>query len=306
MRNVNINGLDLNLIPALEALLRLRNVTRAAGDVGMSQPAMSRALARLRHLQDDPLLVRTRAGYVLTPRAQAIQPQLAAAMHSLREVFQRQAFDASAERRTLSLAATDVHSVILLSAVMARLAIEAPGVDLRVEAYRADLFQRLDSGALDFAFALANTPLPPGVYSEVVAEDRLALAMRRGHPAAGRAWTIADYGAYPHAAVALLGDGQSEIDSLLAAAGVTRRIAMTTPYFMAALAAVAETDMVTTLSASLAARFAAVFDLATQEPPFGETRLAMTLVCSHIRAADPFLGWFRALVRTVALERLGG
>ncbi|HEY1447986.1 MAG TPA: LysR family transcriptional regulator, partial [Caulobacteraceae bacterium] len=90
MREVNLSGLDLNLIPALDALLRRRNVTRAAEDVGLSQPAMSRALARLRELQGDPLLVRTRAGYALTPRAQAIQPQLADAISSLRGVFQSQ------------------------------------------------------------------------------------------------------------------------------------------------------------------------------------------------------------------------
>src|ERR1700712_3103018 len=71
MHEVNISGLDLNLVPALDALLRHRDVTRAADDVGLSQPAMSRALARLRDLQNDPLLMRTRGGYVLTPRARA-------------------------------------------------------------------------------------------------------------------------------------------------------------------------------------------------------------------------------------------
>ena len=91
MREVNIAGLDLNLVPALDALLRQRNVTRAAAEVGMSQPAMSRALARLRDLQGDPLLVRTGSGYALTPRAQAIQPQLALAMRALRDTFQQHA-----------------------------------------------------------------------------------------------------------------------------------------------------------------------------------------------------------------------
>ena len=80
MREVNIAGLDLNLVPALDALLRRKNVTRAAADAGLSQPAMSRALARLRDVLGDELLVRTRQGYVLTPRAEAILPALAAAV----------------------------------------------------------------------------------------------------------------------------------------------------------------------------------------------------------------------------------
>lgn len=300
MREVNIAGLDLNLVPALDALLRRRNVTRAAADVGLSQPAMSRALARLRDLQSDPLLVRTRSGYVLTPRAQAIQPLLASAVRQLRDLFQQQSFDPGTERRIVRLAAADTQTVLLVPGIMARLAGEAPGVDLRVEGYGPDLLGRLDSGALDLAFALSSTPLPPGTSSEVVAEDHLALVMRRGHPAAERAWSIADYGSYHHVGVALLGDGQSEIDALLAAEGVSRRIALVTPHFMAALAAVAATDMVTTVSAALARRFAAVFGLVLHEPPFARTLLRTTLVCSHVRSADPFLAWFRALVREVA------
>ena len=307
MLEVNINGLDLNLVPALDALLRRRIVTRAAADVGLSQPAMSRALARLRDLQGDPLLVRTRSGYALTPRAQAIQPLLASAMRHLREVFEPTAFDPGVERRTLRLAASDAQTVLLVPGVMARLAHEAPGVDLRVEAYGADLAARLDSGALDLAFALATTPLPSGAYSEIVGEDRLALVMRRGHPAAGRPWTLADYGIYHHAAIGLLGDGQSELDALLAAGGVSRRIALVTPHFMAALATVAATDMVTTVSAALARRFAAPFGLVLRDPPLTETALRITLVCSHVRAADPVLAWFRTIVREVAAApEIGG
>jgi DNA-binding transcriptional LysR family regulator len=272
----------------------------------MSQPAMSRALARLRDLQGDPLLVRTRGGYVLTPRAQAIQSHLALSMKNIRDVFQKQAFDPGVERRTLRLVGTDTHTVLILPGVAARLAVEAPGVELRVENYSPTMFERFDNGTLDLAFALSSTPLPTGAYSELVYEDRLALVMRRGHPATGRKWTMADYGAYQHVGVAVVGDGQSEIDALLAAAGVSRRIALVTPHFTAALAAVAASDMVTTISAALAQRFAAALDLKLHVPPFGETRLPTTLVCSHVRASDPFLAWFRTVVRDVAASSLGG
>jgi DNA-binding transcriptional LysR family regulator len=301
MREMNVAGLDLNLVPSLDALLRRRNVTRAAADVGLSQPAMSRALGRLRDLLGDPLLVRTRLGYVLTPRAQAIQPQLALLIGQVREVFQPQAFDPAVQHRVLRLAAADSHTVLILPGVMARLAVEAPGVDLRVVSYGPDVFARLDSGALDLTFGLGGMPLPPGVHSEPVCDDRVVLVMRRGHPAAQRTWTLADYGAWPHVGVALTGDGQSEIDAVLATGGVSRRIALVTPHFVAALAAVAASDLVTTLSSTLAHRFAAAFDLVIQEPPFGDTGLQTTLVTSHVRASDPFLVWFRRLVREVAV-----
>ncbi len=300
MREVNIAGLDLNLVPALDALLRHRNVTRAAAEVGLSQPAMSRALSRLRDLHGDPLLVRTRGGYVLTPRAKEIQPVLAEAIAHLRGVYRKKTFDPGVERRTLRLAAADSHTILILPGVMARLAVEAPGVDLRVEPYRPGVYDRLDTGALDFAFALSSTPLPPGISSETIAEDVVALVMRRGHPAAKRKWSIGDYAKYKHVGVALVGDGQSEIDALLAAAGVARHIALVTPHFIAALAAVAATDMVTTLSAALARRFASSLGLVLRDAPLGETRIETTLVCSHIRSADSFYVWFRALVRDVA------
>ena len=299
MREENIAGLDLNLLPALEALLRRRSVTQAAADVGLSQPAMSRALARLRDLHGDPLLVRTAHGYGLTPRAVAIQAQLAPAMRLLRDVFHPPCFDPATARRAIRLAAADVQTVLLVPPLMARLAREAPGLDLRVEAYGPDLMARLESGALDFTFALATTPLPPGIGADPIGRDRLVLVMRRDHPAANQSWTMADYGRWEHAGVSIFGDGQTELDARLAAAGVSRRLALVTPHFMAALAAVAETDLVTTLSAALAGRFADAFGLVLRDAPFTETALDLALVFSHWRATDPCLAWFRGMVRDV-------
>ena len=296
---MNITGLDLKLVPALEALLRRRSVTLAARDLGLSQPAMSRVLARLRDLNRDPLLVRAAGGYVLTPRAEAIQPHLAQVLGQLGAVFQPLICDPATERRTVRMAAADTHTILLLPGVAARLAVEAPGVDLRVESYSPATTARLAMGDLDLVFALSTTPLPPGVFSEVVFEDSLALVMRRGHPAAEQVWSLSDYGAYDHVSVALVGDGQSDLDAILAAQGVERRITLVTPHFMAALAAVAASDMVTTVSAALARRFADTLGLRLHKPPFGETQLTTTLVCSHVRAADPFLAWFRAVVREV-------
>ncbi len=306
MREINIAGVDLNLVPALDALLRRRSVTRAAADVGLSQPAMSRCLARLRDLQGDPLLVRSPAGYVLTARAQTLRPLLTAAMNQLRDVFRQQTFDPATERGAIRLAAADTHTILLLPGVAARLAVEAPGVDLRVEPYRRDTSERLNDGSLDLAFALSTTPLRSGTYSEAVAGDRLALVMRRGHPAARRAWSIADYGSCQHVEVDVLGAGQSPVDAILAARGIGRRIRLLTPHYMAALAAVATTDLVTTLSATFARRFAPAFDLVLHPPPFDETRLEVTLVYSHARAADPLLAWFRKVVREVALDVTSG
>ncbi len=248
MREVNLAGVDLNLLPALEALVRRRNVTRAAVDVGLSQPAMSRALARLRALIGDPILVRAPGGLAPTAQAQALLPHLTACLDGLGGVLRAPAFDERQLQRTFRIAAADAQTILIAPSLLAKIQGLAPSASLVFEPLRADVAQRIQAGDLDLAFALATTPLPPGAYSEALGEDRLVLTMRRGHPAAEAEWTFADYARFDHVTVGILGDNLSEIDAELAEAGVARRISLTTPHFVAALAAVGASDCITTLS----------------------------------------------------------
>ncbi len=305
MREVNLAGLDLNLLPALEALLRRRNVSHAAADVGLSQPAMSRALARLREVLGDALLVRVPGGgYALTPRADELAGHLAFTLDQVKSVFRPPSFEPAKVERTIRIAGADTHTILLAPALMARLAQEAPGISIRIEAYSPGLQQRMETGALDLVFAVSTTPLPPGARSETYATDRLALVLRRSHRLGRRKWTIEDYARVPHVAVSIMGDSQSDLDAQLARAGVHRRIALTTPHFMAALAAVSATDMVTTISRVFAERFANAFGLVLKEPPLPDPRLDLTVVWSHVRAADPVLAWLRTVIRDVARETM--
>ena len=304
MTDLNISGLDLNLLPPLDALLRQRNVTHAAEAVGLSQPAMSRALARLREIFDDEILVRVGRSFVLTPRAAGLAPRVAAALAEVRALYKAPAFDPLAERRVVRIAAIDVQTVLFCGPLMARLRKEAPGVELRFEGYGADILARIENGATDLAFALTTTPLPPGARSEFVASDQLALVMRRDHPAANRKWRIADYGRYDHVGVTVLGDGLSELDARLAAAGVTRSIPLVTPHFTAALAAVATSDLVTTISRAFARHFADSFGLAVLDPPFPDTQLHGTIVWSAVKNGDKLLAWLRGRIGEVAREVL--
>lgn len=308
MREVNLSGLDLNLLPPLEALLRRRNVTHAAAEVGLSQPAMSRALARLRDLLDDPLLVRTQGGLALTPKAERLALQIAPMLDEVKRLFKEPVFDPAAERRVVRIAAVDANTVLYAPALMARLAREAPGIDVQFVPHGPDTGARMDKGGLDLAFALTTSPLPPGAISEPIAKDRLALVTRAGHPRAGQTWRVEDYAAVDHVGVSIFGDRQSEIDAVLAKHGVTRRIALVTPHFITALATVAATDLVTTVSRTFAQRFARAFDLALHEPPLAEIELTSTLVWSHVRASDPLLIWLRGVIREVAqkAERASG
>lgn len=300
MHQMNLAGVDLNLLPALEALLRLRNVTRAASEVGLSQPAMSRALARLRDLLGDPLLVRIQGGYALTPRALDLESRLAAALGDVRAVLQQPVFDPARVQRTIRIASSDLHNILIAPPLVARLAREAPGIDLRMEAYSSNIVARMEAGTLDLAFATSATPLPPGAASEIIASDHLALVMRRGHPAEHRAWTLSDYASVSHVGISLIGDGSSDMDALLAAAGVRRRIVLVTPQFYAALEAVAATDLVTTISRSFASRFAKSLGLVLRDAPFAQNQLQLTQVWTQVRTSDPLLAWLRQVIGEIA------
>ncbi len=301
MREANLAGVDLNLLPALEALIRRRNVTRAAADVGSSQPAMSRALQRLRDVLQDPLLVRVGARLAPTPRALALLPRLSEALDRLSALYRESAFEPAALSRVFVIAGADVHTVLVAPPLLARVRAEAPAVDLRFEGYEPNLRERMESGAVDFAFATADTPLPSGAVSEPLVDDRLALAMRENHPAADREWTVADYAEYAHVTIALRGDDETAIDGALAAHGLSRRIVLRTPHFVAALAAVGATDAVTTISETLARRFAATFGLVVKPTPLA-IPLQMTLVGVRTRAADPALRWLSGCIVATVRE----
>ena len=302
MYDINLSGLDLNLLPQLAALLRRRNVTHAANDVGLSQPALSRALGRLRDELGDLLLVRGSRGLELTPRAVHLLPRLEAVLADLKAIFREPTFDLATEERMIHVAAVDAQTILFAPPIMARLVREAPGIRLRMESYSPDIIAKLERGQLDLAFALTTTPLPAGALSEPIGDDRLALVMRRGHPAAGKVWTLAHYAAYDHVGIAITGDGQSNLDTILAANGITRRIALVTPHFAAAVATVATTDMVTTISRTFAQRLTGAYDVILKDPPFSGIELPMTLVWSQIRANDPVIQWFRGIVKDAVAE----
>ena len=300
MRELNLASVDLNLLPALEALLRRRHVTRAAEDVGMSQPAMSHILARLRDVLGDELLVRSSAGLVLTARAEELVPRVAAVLDLARGIYRPPAFDLGEVRRTIHVVASDLHAILFMPRIIDRVRGEAPGIEVALHNYRRDVFSHLDDGSIDLVFADTSTPLPPRAVSTVIGDDRYGLVMREKHPAAGTKWTIADYGKWDSVVVSIFGDGTSSLDARLAKAGVVRRIGLSTPHFMATLATVSATDMVATTSLLFATHYARAYRLQVREIPFLDIGLTSTIVGSSLRMNDPVIGWFCGIVKDVS------
>src|SRR5690349_24082239 len=160
MRVTHLEGVDLNLLPPLAALLEERHVTRAAERSGLSQPAMSRALARLRQLLDDQLLVRDGSGYVLTPRAERILRQLAGLMPQLETLVAAEVFDPATAQEHYRLAATDYPLLLFLPQVAREVKQLSPNSALRIESPRDTVFDDVLHGRIDLSFYVATPPAP--------------------------------------------------------------------------------------------------------------------------------------------------
>jgi DNA-binding transcriptional LysR family regulator len=292
----DLHGIDLNLLVVLDALLAERHVTRAAARVGLTQSAASHALGRLRDLLDDPLLVRgPRGALVRTPRAEALAPALARALDQVREALRGEpGFDPTTARRTVRIAASDYAELLLLPALLDRVARLAPGVDLWAVPLRDDPVPDLAAGDVDVSIGVwRSRAFPSGFYERRLFDDRFRVVVRGAHPAAQQRLTLARYLALPHLLIAPRGTAGSYVDDALAALGHTRRVAAAVPHFLVAPHVVAATDLVVTLASRIAAVLAEPFGLLSLPPPLELPTFTTSLLWHERAHHDAGQRWLR-------------
>ncbi len=262
---------DMNLLPALDALLQEGNVSRAAKRVGLSVPAMSHALARLRTQLGDPLLVRAGQRMVPTPRAVDLKDRVhALAADSLAVLAPEQPRDVRALQRSFRIKASD-HVLTLLGTALDRELREAPGVALHVAPTQREDGALIREGTIDLAIGVYDyapySELPSDLRIQQLFEDHFVCVVRDKHPSVGRALTIQQFVELEHVQVAPRGEPGGYVDELLAVHGLRRRIVHAVPFFLAAIALVAETDYLLTISARLAHQMSERFGLRIVQPP---------------------------------------
>lgn len=297
MHEVNIATVDLNLLVALRALLRERHVTRAARSIGLSQPAMSHALGRLRELFADELLVRTPRGMQPTPRAEAIAPALSRALEDVaRIVSPPEKFDPARSRRSFTILADDYTELVMLPKLLARLWAEAPGIDVRVRPQHAGWLDDLLEGRADIAAIPGVRTAASGsvVVQKVLHEDYVCV-VRADHPRVKKKITLADYLALPHALIAPRGESGSVVDSALGRLRRTRRVAVEIPHFLVAPHVVRATDVVLMLAERVATVMAPPFELRVLAPPpeLGLTGFDVSLAWHERQRNDDAHAWLR-------------
>jgi DNA-binding transcriptional LysR family regulator len=300
----SLSRIDVNLLVALDVLLEERNVTRAAKRLAVTQSAMSQTLQRLRDALGDPLLVRRGLGMVPTPRAEALAAPLRVALESLaRAIVEQPSFDPARAKRTFRLALYDVYAISVLPRVVARLVAEAPEVELDVTPVDPDTIEdRLRHGDVDVAL-LRTRRYPSDLAHESVLRERLVTMLRADHPALAKGTpTAAELARHPHAMIRLSGRGGSEVDSRLATKGISRRVQVRQPYFLAAAAVVSTSDLVISLPRTAGRALAERWPVTLLDPPFGPFEYAIGATWSRHYDAEPGHRWLRELVMQALRE----
>jgi LysR family nod box-dependent transcriptional activator len=296
-----LRGMDLNLLKAFEALMQERNVTRAGERLGVTQPSASAALARLRLLFGDELLVKSGREMRPTPFAERIAQRIHQLLLEVEDIVtSHEVFDPRQDEQTFRVMVTDYTALILMGPVTRALAAEAPHVRLElVTQGMSDHADRLQSGEVDLAVVPDRLSRHSGLPREELFEDEFALAGWRGNPRVTDAMTVADFAAAPYLSFSV-GSEPSMVDSLLTELGHETRADVLVGSFVTGPLLLRGTGLVTLIQRRLAALLAEAAELRVVRPPFAIPHLLETLTWHPRSTTDPGHRWLRRQITTAA------
>jgi DNA-binding transcriptional LysR family regulator len=307
----NIAGIDLNLMTAFEAMMIEGHVTRAAERVGLAQPSMSNALARLRALFDDPLFVRSPLGMRPTEKAKAIAPLISAALDNLRvAINEGGTFDPAKSDQTFRLATTDYAEMLIVPDLLKRMRAQSPGVRLLSLPYdRAVLEEQLERGQTDAGLSVLGR-VSDRVKTEKQFDERFVCIARTGHPAISAAGTVDPFVALDletfirldHVLVSRAGAPTGSVDRALAAIGYERNVVATVANFTALMHLVAQSDLVASVGERIAMQMSHLLGLSLHALPLEVSGFTMSMAWHQMTDADAGQRWFRDQLRAVCSD----
>jgi DNA-binding transcriptional LysR family regulator len=240
---MDLRGFDLNLLIVFNALSQHRSVTRAGESIGLSQPAMSAALARLRLVLGDPLFVKTGSEMRPTPRASQLIAPVRQALEIVKgELLLTQTFDPATSTRTFSILTPDIGESNNIPRLLSLLSTEAPGVNIKVLSMpRHAAFEALESGAVDLE----------GLFVQRLFRNEHFCMVRKDHPVIGEKLSLKQFMAADHATVRP--DGREHVfEQYLHARGIQRRVRLEVAHFMSLLPIISTSDLIATVPRDLA------------------------------------------------------
>lgn len=294
---MDIRDLDLNLLPILDALLRRRSVTRAAEELGMSQSAMSAALARLRAMFDDELFVRTGRGMLPTTRAMQLAGPVAELLGQLRDrVLAANRFDPATSTRAFTVCLSDVGSYVLWPKIVQRVSRAAPLVALRMQVLpQSDIAHALETAAIDVAVG-AHTELPRALYQRRLFERRYVVLMRTGHPLEKARMSAAGFARASHVVVRLSSGIQEKVDDILGQQGLHRSATLEMPSYLMIPPLLEVSDYIAVLPGQLADAFSAKGGVRARPLPIALPPSVIRLFWHRRFLEDPGNVWLRGQI----------
>ncbi|SAK62418.1 LysR family transcriptional regulator [Caballeronia arvi] len=302
-----MTDLDLNLIPYLVAIDETRNVSRAAERLGVSQPRVSTALARLREYFNDPLFVRTSRGMEPTPRTIALVPAAREALARIeRGLLDRQHFDPSSSSDTFSIALSDVGEIVFLPRLLQAFAKHAPGANLRsVSASHGDVERGLEAGEIDLAVGYFPDLRGNNFFQQRLFSHRFICLMRRDHPFANEPLTLERFLACGHAVVRAEGRSQEILENHLDKERVRRRAVLETPHFMSLPFILSRTDLIATVPHAIGFAYVAEHaSITLAEPPLPLPRFDLKQHWHRKFHNDARTMWLRGIVASLFNDEL--
>lgn len=295
---MNWRAFDLNLLVVFDAVMQDRSVTRAGQRIGLSQPAMSHALNRLRDLLKDELFVRTPTGMRPTPHAEQLAALLGQALRELQRALQPEAFVPATADRRFTLAVNNYAAVVVAPPLVTAVSTAAPSVQLDLRpSGTLDIMECLDRGDLDLAIGSLDSFGERFACTQLL-EDEFVMVMRRRHPAGRRALSAKVLAGLTHLDISSSGENTDFLDAWLTERGLTRRIALRAPH-LSARAILSRSDLAATPSRRVAQEFVRTDRLQIHELPVKSPVIRTTMLWHRRLDNHPAHRWLRDVIIAV-------
>lgn len=294
---MELEDIDLNLLVVFKQLLVERRVSKVADNLGLTQPAISNALARLRTLLGDELFLRTPSGMEPTPYAEQLAESVSYALAMIHGALNhRMVFDPASSPREFRIGMTDIGEMHFLPVLMTHLAKVAPGVRIStVRNTAVNLKDDMEAGKLDFAIGLLPQ-LKAGFFQRRLFRQRYTCLFRQGHALDKGEITQEDFSAAEHVVVVSAGTGHGKVDELLARRGVARKVRLTVPHFVGIGHILQASDMIATVPVRAAECLLAPFGLTYVEHPVKLPEVGINLFWHTKYHRDPANQWLRGVL----------
>lgn len=296
---MDVRKIDLRLLEALEATQRLGTLTAAGEELHLSQPALSHALSRLRTVFGDPLFVRTSRGMQPTPKADQMAESARRILATIRaELGPSMPFSIKELDRTFRIGMTDVGEMVFLPALIRRLRIEAPQVNVVSIAVPArKLSEGLESGAIDLAIGPFPDLMGAELKQHILFERGFLCILSTDHPRIqGDALTTQEFLAEPHLVVFSIGRVTEAFERFLGENKLKRRTMLSVPHMLCVPSVIAGSDLIATLPWSAAMSFKDLPGIKLLEPPISPPKVRVGLYWSERYSRDPANAWLRSIL----------